>query len=151
MRVSRWFLGSLSLVVLVGLAAFSLRAQQVAQMKVDHDGAVEAGNIVTFVVTLDKAASVEVRSVNLNIEAEKPDPAVPGAGNSAGPANPEKTVYRIPVTVPVTARNGTWHVTSLYLNLGGANKPLSFDPTSFEVKEKTPLILPDRASIKISR
>jgi hypothetical protein len=150
MKLSKLVLASVSTAA-VALALLSLHAQQVAKMTIGHDGAVEAGSTVTFLVTLDKAANVEIGSVSLNVEAEKPDPTVPGAGSSAGPANPEKTIYRIPVTIPLTAHSGAWHVTGLQLNLSGTNKPLSFDPTSFEVKEKTPLILPDRASIKVAK
>jgi hypothetical protein len=152
MRGSRRFLGSLSLVVLVGIAAFSVRAQQAAQMKVDHDGAIEAGSTVTFTVKLDKIPNVNVNAVSLSISPVRPDPDVPGTSGGGGAMNAERTVYKIPVTIPVTARAGTWHVTSLVLGIPSApNKLLKFNEVSFEVKEKRDIILPDSGSIEISK
>jgi hypothetical protein len=150
MRNRRQISGPLALAVIF-LAALCLHAQQAAEMKVDNAGAIEAGDTVTFIVMLDKAANVDVGSVSLSVEAERQEPDVPAAGGSAGPANLEKTEFKIPVRIPVTAHHGKWRVSSVYLSLGNVNKPLAFDSTSFEVKERTPLILPGKASIKIVR
>jgi hypothetical protein len=151
MRVSKWVLGSLAPAV-VGLAILSLHAQHAAQMNVDRDGAIEAGSTVTFTVKLDKASNVDVNSVSVNVSPASPDPNVNGTGASAGSSNAEKTLYKIPVTIPVTARSGAWHVTSLSLNLASApSKQLKFNDLSFEVKEKRDIILPDRGSIEITK
>jgi hypothetical protein len=136
----------------VMLAGFSVSAQQGVQMKVDHDGAIEAGTTVTFTVKVDKAPNVDVNSVSLNIAPVTPDPGVPGAGNGGGPNNADRTLYRVPITIPVTARTGTWHVTNLLLNIPSApSRQLKFNDLAFEVKEKPGVVLPDRGSIEISK
>jgi hypothetical protein len=136
----------------VVLAVLMVGAQQTAQMKVDHDGAIEAGSTVAFTVKLDKAPNVNVSAVSLDVSPVRPDPDVPGTSGGGGPINSERTIYRIPVTIPVTARAGTWHVTRLVLGIPSApNKQLKFNEVSFEVKEKRDIILPDSGAIEISR
>jgi len=134
------------------LTILSLHAQQAAQMKVDHDGAIEAGSTVAFTIKLDKASNVDVNSVYLGVSPASPDPNAPSTGASARPMNAERTLYKVSITIPVTAHSGAWHVTSLSLNLASApSKQLKFNDLSFEVKEKRDIILPDRGSVEITK
>lgn len=151
MKLSKLVLAGFTFVA-VAAGVFSVRAQQAAQMEVDHDGAIEAGSTVMFTVRLDKVPNVNVNSVSLSISPVRPDPDVPGTAGGGGSINAERTVYRVPVTIPVTARAGTWHVTNLVLGIPSApNKQLKFNELSFEVKEKRNIVLPDSGSIEISK
>jgi hypothetical protein len=148
MKSSKLILASFALAAV----AVGVHAQQTAQMRVDRDGAIEAGSTVTFTVKLDKVPNVDVNVVSLYVSPVRPDPDAPNAASSGGAVNPEKTIYRVPITVPVTAHAGTWHVTALALGIPSApNKQLKFNDVSFEVKEKRDIILPDSGAIEISK
>jgi|GEM_PF-4479559 len=141
----------LASLLLAGL--FALHAQQqTAEMKVDHETGVTAGESVTFTVTLDRAPSVEGTTVSLNASPLQPDPSGASASGGAGPSNPERTVYRFAVRIPVTASTSVWHVTNVSLGIPAApNKPLKFKDVQFKVRERKDIVLPDSAQIEIGK
>ncbi len=148
MRSSSLVIAGLSLVLAVSL----LHGQQSTEMKMDRHGMVEAGSTITFTVTLDKSPNIDAGGVQVNVAPVQSDPNAPGTAGAAGASNPERTIYKVPVRVPINARSGEWHVTGLSLSIPSApGKTLKFNEVSFQVKEKEHVVLPDSGLIEISK
>jgi len=133
----------LAAVLLSCVAAFS---QQSAQMSSGSE--VQAGDVVTFTVTLDKEPTFA-------------DPAIlvvagPEAGGAPGVKNvalakESKSEYRAALRIPVTAAEGTWTIREVRLLVpAGRSVPLKVNPTSFEVRKAAPE-LPTSATVSMAK
>jgi uncharacterized protein (DUF58 family) len=126
--------------------------QQPAEMNVERHKEIVAGDTVPFTVKVEKAPNLAGTFVSVTFAPEEPYPGMSGTGANAQPINPGSTLYRGEVTIPVTARTGSWHVVEVTLGLPAApSKPLKFNDVRFDVKENTNLILPDSARVQIGR
>jgi hypothetical protein len=133
----------LTVVLLTCITAFS---QQSAQMS--SGGEVQAGNVVTFTVTLDREPAFADPAV---LVVAVPENGGPGVKNVAL-AKDSKTEYRAALRIPVTAAEGAWTIKEVRLLVpAGRSVPLKVNPTSFQVRKAESVELPSSATISMAK
>jgi hypothetical protein len=145
-------LPKLILLAAVAAMASASHARQAADLKADQSSSIEAGTTITFTVRLDRPPNIETGGVTIRVAPVESYPNAPNPASGGGAINAEKTLYKVPVQIPVTARSGAWHVTGLSIGVPQEpDKQLKFNDVVFRVREREHVILPDSGSIEISK
>ncbi|MCI0350859.1 MAG: hypothetical protein L0Z53_15645 [Acidobacteriales bacterium] len=139
-------MSKISVLIVVLLTCTAALSQEAAQMS--SAGEVQAGEIVTFTVTLDKEPAFADPAIL--VVAGPENGGAPGVKNVAL-AKDSKTNYRASLRIPATAAEGAWTIKEVRLLVpAGRSVPLKVNPTRFEVR-KTDIELPTSATVSMAK
>lgn len=129
-------------VLLSGVAGF---CQQTAQMSSTAE--VQAGDVVTFNVTLDKAPNFADPAVLVVLAPQNGGPAV----QNIALGKESQTDYRVALRIPATAKEGTWVVREVRLMVpAGRSIALKAESAEFYVRAAS-VDLPTQASVSLTK
>ena len=135
----------LAAVLVSGLSS----AQQSASMQNASSPEVQAGNVVTFNINLDKAPNFKDSALLVTVAPKdaKARRDFRGVQNTA-PAKGTSGDYSVSLRIPPTAPEGAWTVTSVRLLVpAGPSVPLTVSAPDFEVRQNQNVELPTTATV----
>ena len=128
------------------VSSVAVFCQQSAQM--DTATEVQAGDVLSFTVNLDKAPAFDDPAILVVVG---PENGGSSAVQNTALAKDSKTEYVASIRIPVTAAEGRWRVQSVRLLVpAGRTVPLKINRTEFQVR-KADVELPSAATIAIAK